>query len=201
MDPEACLLPEQELSSLQQRLTALASAARSALDAAQGDLASWATFGRLRDQVEALVAKLEPSDERPDSTRALRRELQALGRLQEDAQRGQALLDQLSEAARSLERRSGPKARGDLPGAQAASLGKRWQKALDELQARKERLVQALAHWEALSQSLARARATMEAREHDLAAMQPRLLDVVASEEALQVGVLGADFWRSLRLG
>ncbi|EEC03550.1 hypothetical protein IscW_ISCW017181, partial [Ixodes scapularis] len=85
--------------------------------------------------------------------------------------------------------------------AQAASLGKRWQKALDELQARKERLVQALAHWEALSQSLARARATMEAREHDLAAMQPRLLDVVASEEALQVGVLGADFWRSLRLG
>ncbi|CAN8000054.1 unnamed protein product, partial [Ixodes hexagonus] len=185
MDPEACLLPEQELASLQQRLAALTSAARSALDAAQNDLASWAAFGKLRDQVEALVAKLEPSEERPDSTRALRRELQALGRLQEEAQRGQTLLDQLSEAARTLERRSGPKASGDLPGAQAASLGKRWQTALDELQARKERLGQALAHWDALSQSLARVRATMEAREHDLAAMQPRLLDVTATEDLL----------------
>ncbi|KAH8027179.1 hypothetical protein HPB51_003621 [Rhipicephalus microplus] len=186
MDPEASQLPEQELATLQQRLTALSANARAALDTAQNDLASWASFGKLREQLEALLATLEPSEDKPASIRALRKALQSLGRLQEEAQRSQPLLAQLSEAARVLERKSGPATR-DLPGNQAKTLSKRWQEAMDDIQARKERMAKALADWEAYSQALARARTTLEAREHDLAAIQPLLLDVTAAENALEV--------------
>ncbi|XP_037576570.1 uncharacterized protein LOC119458780 [Dermacentor silvarum] len=185
MDPEASLLPEQELATLQQRLTALSANARAALDTAQNDLASWASFGKLREQLEALLATLEPSEDKPATIRALRKALQSLGRLQEEAQRSQPLLAQLSEAARVLERKSGPATR-DLTGNQAMTLSKRWQEAMDDIQARKERMAKALADWEAYSQALARARTTLEAREHDLAAIQPLLLDVTAAENALE---------------
>ncbi|KAL1429843.1 hypothetical protein MTO96_015704 [Rhipicephalus appendiculatus] len=166
MDPEASQLPEQELATLQQRLTAL-------------------TSGSSASSSKHFLATLEPSEEKPASIRALRKALQSLGRLQEEAQRSQPLLAQLSEAARVLERKSGPASR-DLPGNQAKTLSKRWQEAMDDIQARKERMAKALADWEAYSQALARARTTLEAREHDLAAIQPLLLDVTAAENALE---------------